>query len=91
MGLCFRFCCSAKKDIPRYMVTAFCKKCSASHPTGVELELSEKISPTKSVAEMFDELPPEIVAVSRYYFLCPRTGEMYAQTDNWKVFLLKTK
>jgi hypothetical protein len=64
--------------MPRYMVTAFCEKCSVGHPTGVELEWPEKILPNQSVAEIFDliGLPTEIVNMSRNYFTCPNTGRM---------------
>jgi len=78
--------------MPRYMVTAFCEKCSVAHPSGVELEWPEQIPPNKSVAEIFHliGLPAEIVDMSRNYFTCPQTGHMYAQQDNKKLFLVKT-
>ena len=77
----------------RYVVTAFCERCSTPHPTGIELESPRYLSPTKSVAELFEgiDLPPEIATMSRYYFQCLKTGEPYKQLDNEKLFLAKTK
>jgi hypothetical protein len=77
--------------MPAYIVTAYCAKCDANHPTGIELEWPEQILPTESVAKVFEgtALPPEITMMSRNYFLCPQTGKMYKQTDNNKLFLMK--
>jgi hypothetical protein len=81
--------------MPSYIVTAYCERCSVNHPTGVVLDWPEQISPNKSIAEAFDgiAMPPEIVMMSRNYFLCPKTGKMYMykQTDNKKAFLAETK
>ena len=78
--------------IPSYIVSAYCERCSVNHPTGVELDWPEQISPNKSIAEAFDgiAMPPEIVMMSRNYFLCPKMGKMYKQTDNKKAFLAET-
>jgi hypothetical protein len=79
--------------MPSYIVTAYCEKCSANHPTGVELNWPEQIPPNKSIKEVFDGtfLPPEIAMMSRNYFLCPQTGKINKQTDSTKTFLAKTK
>ena len=79
--------------MPSYVVTAYCTECCSTHPTGVEFDWPERIAPTESIAEAFNgtALPPEIVTMSRNYFLCPQTGKMYKQTDNNKLFLTKLK
>ena len=79
--------------MPSYIVTAYCENCSVNHPTAVELDWPEQIPPNKSIAEVFDGtfLPPEIAMMSRNYFLCPRTGKMYRQSDSTKTFLAKPK
>jgi hypothetical protein len=78
--------------MPSYVVTAYCEKCSANHPTGVELKWPGQIPPNKSILEAFDgtSLPPEIAMMSRNYFLCPQTGKMYKVADNKKAFLAET-
>jgi hypothetical protein len=79
--------------MPSYIVTAYCERCSVNHPTAVELDWPEQISPDKSIVEAFDgtSLPPEIVMMSRNYFLCPGTGRMCKLTDKKKAFLAKKK
>jgi len=78
--------------MPTYVVTAYCEKCAVNHPTAVELDWSEQVSPQKNIAEVFEGmfLPPEIAMMSRNYFLCPQTGKMHKQADNTKMFLAKT-
>jgi hypothetical protein len=75
--------------MPFYIVTAYCKKCALAHPTGVEFEWPDYISTRKSIAESFDgsALPPEVAAMSKNYFLCPHTGDMYKQTDSNRLFV----
>jgi hypothetical protein len=79
--------------MPSYIVTAYCEKCSANHPTGVELNWPEQIPPNKSIKEVFDGtfLPPEIAMMSRNYFLCPQTGKINKQTDSTKTSLAEMK
>ena len=77
--------------MPFYIVTAYHERCGVAHPTGVELEWPERISAEQSIAQAFAgiALPPEITTMSRNYFLCPHTGEMYKQSDNNRLFLQK--
>jgi len=65
--------------MPTYVVTAYCEKCAVNHPTAIELDCSEQISPEKNVAEVFEGMfvPPEIAMMSKNYFLCPQTGKMH--------------
>jgi hypothetical protein len=77
--------------MPSYVVTAYCEKCSINHPTAIELDWPEQIPAEKNIAEAFEgaPLPPEILMMSRNYFLCPQTGKMHKQADNSKTFLAK--
>jgi hypothetical protein len=89
----FKRCQLVEICMPSYIVTAYCEKCSANHPTGVELDWPGQIPPNKSILEAFNgtSLPLEIVMMSRNYFLCPQTGKMYKVADNKKAFLAQTK
>jgi hypothetical protein len=82
--------------MPVYEVYVFCDGgCSEVHPmgiTGLALELDDEERPEVSVGDLYagSRVPEHIARLMDNEVRCPKTGKRFRQTDNDRVFLVRT-
>lgn len=73
----------------RYMIYALCDDCSDTHSMGVSVVLldgpAEKACITTHYAGK--AIPPGLGIMLRNAIKCPKTGRIFQQTDNNKIYI----
>jgi hypothetical protein len=76
----------------RYMIHAFCDDCSETHSMGVSVVLPEGPHEKTSIGTVFagKSVPASLGIMLRNAVKCPKTGKIFQQTDNTKIFIAPT-
>ncbi|MGD0308611.1 MAG: hypothetical protein ABSC02_04910 [Acidobacteriota bacterium] len=76
----------------RYMIHAFCDDCSVTHSMGVSVVLNDGPPEKTCVATLFAgrAVPPNLGIMLRNGVKCPKTGRIFQQTDNNKIYISPT-
>lgn len=74
-----------------YAVQVSCPECSGQHDTGIKLSLPDGPADEQSIGNFYNgkELPPDIAALNKNTFTCPRTARTFVQNNNSDVFLVR--
>jgi hypothetical protein len=73
----------------RYMIYVYCDDCSATHSMGVSLVLADGPSDKTSIGTVFAgrPVPANLGIMLRNAVKCPKTGKIFQQTDNNKIYI----
>jgi hypothetical protein len=76
----------------RYMIHVFCDECSATHSMGVSIVLAEGPPEKTSIGVVYagKPLPASLGIMLRNAVKCPKTGKIFQQTDNSKIYIAPT-
>jgi hypothetical protein len=74
-----------------YDVYAFCDECSQPHPTSIRISRNELLFADQPIGDIHEGrgLPEDIVSMVNNSFQCPTTQQMFRQSDNSRVFLVR--
>ena len=74
----------------KYDVCVFCDHCNDSHPTGINISLSDGPAKKESIGSLYagKELPIKVSRFNHDYFQCAKTNMKFVQKDNNKIFLI---
>jgi len=77
------------EGMSRYMIYVFCEDCSATHSMGVSLVLADGPPEKTSIGTVYagKPLPSSLGIMLRNAVKCPKTGKIFQQTDNNKIFI----
>lgn len=76
----------------RYMIHVFCEDCSATHSSGVSVVLNDG-PPEKTCINTHyagKSIPGCLNIMLRNAVKCPKTGKIFQQTDNNKIYIAPT-
>jgi hypothetical protein len=75
----------------RYEVFVYCD-CGDVHPMGMSVELNDGPVDKQSVGDTYKgkEIPPELLDLHNNSVICPKTGKLFYQRDDFLVFLVPT-
>ena len=76
----------------RYMIHVFCEDCTATHSMGVSVVLNDGPPEKTSISTVYAgrSLPSNLMIMLRNAVKCPKTGKIFQQTDNNKIFIAPT-
>jgi hypothetical protein len=76
----------------RYMIHAYCDDCSSTHSMGVSVVLAEGPPEKASIGILYagSHVPANLNIMLRNAVKCPKTGRIFQQTDNNKIFIAPT-
>jgi hypothetical protein len=75
----------------RYMIHAFCDECAETHSMGISVVLNEGPPEKVSVGTHFAKgVPPNLGIMLRNAVKCPKSGRIFQQTDNNKIYIAPT-
>jgi hypothetical protein len=76
----------------RYMIHAYCDDCSTTHSMGVSVVLTEGPAEKTSIGTVYAvrHLPANLNIMLRNAVKCPKTGRIFQQTDNNKIYIAPT-
>jgi hypothetical protein len=76
----------------RYMIYVLCDDCSATHSMGVSVVLTDGPPEKTSIGTVYagKSLPGNLNIMLRNAVKCPKTGKIFQQTDNNKIFIAPT-
>ena len=76
----------------RYMIHAFCEECSDCHSMGISVALSDGPADRACVGTLFagKGIPPNLAIMLRNAVKCPRSGRVFQQSDNNKIYIAPT-
>lgn len=76
--------------MPRYELHALCTECGAVHPMRIRIHLENGPVYRQSIADTFHgaPMPPQVSAIQGHKTLCLKTGKMFVQEDNSRIFLV---
>ena len=76
----------------RYMIHVFCDDCTTTHSMGVSLVLNDGPPEKTSINTVYAgrNLPPSLLIMLRNAVKCPKTGKIFQQTDNSKIYIAPT-
>lgn len=76
----------------RYSFFVTCNKCGRIHNTGFSVMLQEGPDKRQSLAELYDESPPESLAnLAATRMTCPFTGKQFSQNNYSRIFLMPAR
>jgi len=76
--------------VPRYEIHVLCTECGAVHPMRIRIHLENGPAYRQSIADTFhgEPVPPQVSAIQGHKTLCLKTGKMFVQEDNNRIFLV---
>lgn len=76
----------------RYMIHVFCDDCSSTHSMGVSIVLADGPPEKTSIGVVYagKTLPASLGIMLRNAVKCPKTGKIFQQTDNSKIYIAPT-
>ncbi len=76
--------------MPQYEIHVLCTECGAVHPMRIRIHLENGPVYKQSLADSFQEeaMPPQVSAIGGHKTLCLKTGKMFVQNDNSRIFLV---
>ena len=76
----------------RYMIYVYCEDCAATHSMGVSVVLPEGPPAKSCINEVYagKSLPMNLGIMLRNAVKCPKTGRVFQQTDNSKIYIAPT-
>jgi hypothetical protein len=79
--------------VPQYDIFVLCTECGALHPMGVRVHLDVGPEAKQNIPDTFKEKsrPPQIVALEGHKTLCLKTGRLFVQENDDRVFLIPSE
>jgi hypothetical protein len=76
----------------RYMIHVYCDDCASTHSMGVSVVLPEGPPEKTSIGVVYAGkcVPASLSIMFRNAVKCPKTGRIFQQTDNNKIFIAPT-
>ena len=76
--------------MPQYEIHVLCTECGATHPMRIRIHLENGPVYKQSLADTFQgqPMPPQVSAIEGHKTLCLKTGKMFVQQDNSRIFLV---
>ncbi len=76
----------------RYMIHAFCDDCSETHSMGVSVVLSDGPPEKTCISSYYagKPIPASLGIMLRNAIKCPKSGKIFQQTDNTKLYISPT-
>jgi hypothetical protein len=76
--------------VPQYEIHVLCTECGAVHPMRIRIHLENGPVDKQSLADTFQEgpMPPQVSAIEGHKTLCLKTGKIFIQDDNNRIFLV---
>jgi hypothetical protein len=78
--------------MPRYMIHVYCDDCEKTHSMGVSVVLNDGPPEKTSIEVVYagKSIPPGLGIMLRNVVKCPKTGKIFQQTDNSKIYIAPT-
>lgn len=76
----------------RYMIHVFCDECAVTHSMGISVVLNDGPPEKTCVGTLYAEkgIPPNLGIMLRGAVKCPKTGKIFQQADNSKIYIAPT-
>jgi len=76
--------------VPQFEIYVLCNECGAMHPMGVRIHLDVGPDTKQSIGHTYQgkSRPPQIQALDGHKTLCLKTGNLFVQEDDDRVFLI---
>ena len=76
----------------RYMIHVYCDDCANTHSSGVSIVLAEGPPEKTSIGTLYAgrNVPANLNIMLRNAVKCPKTGRIFQQTDNNKIYIAPT-
>jgi hypothetical protein len=76
--------------VPQFEIYVLCNECGAMHPMGVRIHLDVGPDTKQSIGDTYQgkSRPPQIQALDGHKTLCLKTGNLFVQEDDDRVFLI---
>ncbi len=76
----------------RYMIHAYCDDCAATHSMGISVVLIDGPPEKACVGTLYAQkgVPANLGIMLRNAVKCPKTGKIFQQTDNHKIYIAPT-
>ncbi len=76
----------------RFMIHVYCEDCSTTHSMGVSVVLADGPPEKTSIGAVYAGklVPASLSIMLRNAVKCPKTGKIFQQTDNSKIFIAPT-
>jgi hypothetical protein len=80
---------TGETTMSRYMIHVYCDDCSDTHSMGVSLVLADGPPEKTSISTVYAgrAVPPNLGIMLRNAVKCPKTGRIFQQTDNNKIYI----